>query len=140
MQYSRKLGFDETPDYNWLRGLFVQVLGEIGEQDDGIFDWTLINDGKGWQSIAKEKKHTSRKLLLPPPLPSHRNGQQREGFRQIKQESSNAHQTLQDSSRHHHQAYYNSLPNNKTDDNSSHSNASRSAWAKLKSLLTCGIF
>jgi hypothetical protein len=139
MQYSRKLGFDETPDYNWLRGLFVEVLREIGEEDDGIFDWALLNDGKGWQSVVREKKRTSRKLLLPPPLPSHHQSQQREGFRQIKQESSNAHQTLQDSSRHH-RAHYNSLSNIKADDDSSHSNASRTIWAKLKSLLTCGIF
>lgn len=130
MQYSRQLKFDETPDYNWLRGLFVEVLREIGEENDGIFDWTLLNDGKGWQTVAREKKHTSKMLLLPPPpLPSHHLSQQREGFRQVKLGSSR-----------HPQGHYNTLANNKTDETSSHSNDFRSAWTRLKSLLTCGIF
>lgn len=50
MNYVRKLGFEETPDYDFLRELFTKVLKNIGEQDDGIFDWMLINNGKGWEA------------------------------------------------------------------------------------------
>ncbi|KAI8874694.1 binary complex of casein kinase-1 with Cki7 [Backusella circina FSU 941] len=42
MQYTRKLGFEETPDYNWLRELFYQALKEANESNDGIFDWVLL--------------------------------------------------------------------------------------------------
>ncbi|KAG2074209.1 kinase-like protein [Suillus decipiens] len=50
MNYVRKLGFEETPDYDFLRELFTKVLKNSGEQDDGIFDWMLINNGKGWEA------------------------------------------------------------------------------------------
>ena len=50
MNYVRKLGFEETPDYDFLRELFSKVLKNIGEIDDGIFDWMLINNGKGWEA------------------------------------------------------------------------------------------
>lgn len=47
LQYVRKLGFEETPDYDFLRELFNKVLRRMGESDDGIYDWMLINGGKG---------------------------------------------------------------------------------------------
>jgi hypothetical protein len=50
MHYVRKLGFEESPDYDFLRELFTKVLKNIGEQDDSIFDWMLINNGKGWEA------------------------------------------------------------------------------------------
>ena len=50
MNCVRKLGFEETPDYYFLRELFSKVLKNIGEQDDGVFDWMLINNGKGWEA------------------------------------------------------------------------------------------
>ena len=50
MNYVRKLGFEETPDYDFLRELFTKVLKTLGEPEDGIFDWMLLNDGKGWQA------------------------------------------------------------------------------------------
>ena len=46
MNYVRKLGFEETPDYNFLRELFSKVLKDIGERDDGVFDWLSINNDK----------------------------------------------------------------------------------------------
>lgn len=51
LQYTRKLGFDEAPDYDYMKGLFDKVLNELGEVDDGIYDWMLLNDGKGWEVI-----------------------------------------------------------------------------------------
>jgi casein kinase 1 len=50
MNYVRKLGFDESPDYDFLRDLFTKVLKALGEPEDGIFDWMLLNGGKGWEA------------------------------------------------------------------------------------------
>jgi hypothetical protein len=50
MNYVRKLGFEESPDYDFLRELFAKVLKNIGEQDDGIYDWMLLHNGKGWEA------------------------------------------------------------------------------------------
>ncbi|KAK7032821.1 kinase-like protein [Favolaschia claudopus] len=50
MNYVRKLGFEETPDYDFLRELFTKVLKSSGEQEDLIFDWMLLNGGKGWEA------------------------------------------------------------------------------------------
>ncbi|KAF9223443.1 kinase-like protein [Gyrodon lividus] len=50
MNYVRKLGFEESPDYDFLRELFTKVLKTIGELDDGIYDWMLLNNGKGWEA------------------------------------------------------------------------------------------
>lgn len=43
----RKLGFEEAPDYDFLRDLFAKVLRQNGDGDDGMFDWALLNGGKG---------------------------------------------------------------------------------------------
>ena len=50
MNYVRKLGFEETPDYDFLRELFMKVLKNQGEVDDGVYDWMLLNGGKGWEN------------------------------------------------------------------------------------------
>lgn len=50
MNYVRKLGFEETPDYEFLRELFSKVLKTLGEVEDGVFDWMLLNGGKGWEA------------------------------------------------------------------------------------------
>lgn len=49
LQYVRKLGFEETPDYDFLRELFDKILERQNEQDDGVYDWVLLNEGKGWE-------------------------------------------------------------------------------------------
>jgi hypothetical protein len=46
MQYTRKLGFDQTPDYDWLRGLFAEALAEMNDKNDGIYDWMLLSNYK----------------------------------------------------------------------------------------------
>ncbi|KAI9302308.1 kinase-like domain-containing protein [Cunninghamella echinulata] len=45
LQYVRKLGFDEAPDYDFLRDLFNKVLREEGG-DDGVYDWMQKNEIK----------------------------------------------------------------------------------------------
>ncbi|EIN04824.1 kinase-like protein [Punctularia strigosozonata HHB-11173 SS5] len=49
MNYVRKLGFEENPDYDFLRELFTKVIKTLGEIEDGMYDWMLLNGGKGWE-------------------------------------------------------------------------------------------
>lgn len=39
LSYVRNLGFEDTPDYDYLRDLFTQVLKNSGEVEDGEYDW-----------------------------------------------------------------------------------------------------
>lgn len=64
MNYVRKLGFEETPDYDFLRELFSKVLKTLGEPDDGVFDWMLLNGGKGWEASQRAKVSESEVDLL----------------------------------------------------------------------------
>lgn len=43
LNYVRKLGFEETPDYDFLRELFTKVMRSNGDVDDGVFDWNMLN-------------------------------------------------------------------------------------------------
>jgi len=44
------LSFEETPDYDFLRDLFTKALKSMNEVEDGVYDWMLLNNGKGWES------------------------------------------------------------------------------------------
>ncbi|CAB87367.1 serine/threonine protein kinase (CK1 family) Cki2 [Schizosaccharomyces pombe] len=52
MTYVRSLEFDEEPDYAFLQELFDDVLRANGDTNDGVYDWMLLNDGKGWESSS----------------------------------------------------------------------------------------
>jgi len=52
LNYVRKLGFEETPDYDFLRELFTKALKSTGEVEDGVYDWMLLNGGKGWEASS----------------------------------------------------------------------------------------
>ncbi|KAJ2387328.1 Palmitoylated plasma membrane-bound casein kinase [Coemansia sp. RSA 2559] len=48
----RKYAFEEAPDYDYLRGLFDKVLANMGETDDNMYDWRLLNNGRGYDTSA----------------------------------------------------------------------------------------
>ncbi|EIM90811.1 kinase-like protein [Stereum hirsutum FP-91666 SS1] len=85
MNYVRKLGFEESPDYDFLRELFSKVLKTLGEPEDGVYDWMLLNNGKGW-----EAGHTSAAVLAqahanagtPTPREHRSRGEHKRGSRQ----------------------------------------------------------
>ena len=52
LNYVRRLGFDETPDYDFLRELFMKALKNLGEVEDGVYDWHLLHSGKGWEATS----------------------------------------------------------------------------------------
>jgi len=56
LSYVRNLGFEDTPDYDYLRELFTQALKSTGEIEDGEYDWMKLNNGKGWEVL---KSHPS---------------------------------------------------------------------------------
>ena len=56
LSYVRNLGFEDTPDYDYLRELFTQALKSTGEVEDGEYDWMKLNNGKGWEAV---KPHPS---------------------------------------------------------------------------------
>ncbi|CAB4406309.1 unnamed protein product [Rhizophagus irregularis] len=53
LNYVRKLGFEENPDYDFLRELFTKVLKNSNEVEDGVYDWMLLNGGKGWEASSQ---------------------------------------------------------------------------------------
>lgn len=53
LEYCRNLGFEETPDYDYLRELLTKALRNAGQVEDGEYDFMLINDGKGWDAPHK---------------------------------------------------------------------------------------
>ncbi|KAJ3503772.1 hypothetical protein NLJ89_g8286 [Agrocybe chaxingu] len=60
LNYVRKLGFEETPDYDFLRELFTKVMRSNGDIDDGVFDWNLLHDGKGWEASVGQTQMLTR--------------------------------------------------------------------------------
>lgn len=42
MRYCRKLGFEERPDYDYLKSLFLTVIERERYKDDGIYDWIIV--------------------------------------------------------------------------------------------------
>lgn len=56
LSYVRNLGFEDTPDYDFLRDLFTQALKNTGEVEDGEYDWMKLNGGRGWEAL---KAHPS---------------------------------------------------------------------------------
>ncbi|CAA7271540.1 unnamed protein product [Cyclocybe aegerita] len=60
LNYVRKLGFEETPDYDFLRELFTKVMRSNGDVDDGVFDWNLLHDGKGWEASVGQTQMLTR--------------------------------------------------------------------------------
>ena len=39
LNYCRGLWFNETPDYRYLRNLFIDYMKKEGIVDDGVYDW-----------------------------------------------------------------------------------------------------
>lgn len=67
LSYVRNLGFEDTPDYDFLRDLFTQALKNTGEVEDGEYDWMKLNNGRGWEAV---KAHPSAHHLHNPNAPA----------------------------------------------------------------------
>ncbi|KAI9706307.1 MAG: casein kinase I [Bogoriella megaspora] len=60
LQYVRNLGFEDTPDYDYLRDLFTQALKNTPEVEDGEYDWMKLNGGKGWEVPKSAPFHSNQ--------------------------------------------------------------------------------
>lgn len=54
MTYVRNLHFEETPNYDYMRDLMTEALRSTGQQEDGEYDWMLLNDRKGFDASNKK--------------------------------------------------------------------------------------
>lgn len=43
LRYVRRLDFFETPDYEYLKKLFIDLFHREGFSHDGVFDWYSVN-------------------------------------------------------------------------------------------------
>jgi len=65
LNYVRKLGFEETPDYDFLRELFTKVIRNNGDIEDDVFDWNLLHDGKGWEASVRQHQPQMPQARMP---------------------------------------------------------------------------
>lgn len=67
LSYVRNLGFEDTPDYDFLRDLLTQALKSTGEVEDGEYDWMMLNGGRGWEAVkAHPSAHHLHNANAPP--------------------------------------------------------------------------
>ena len=68
LSYVRNLGFEDTPDYDFLRDLFTQALKNTGEVEDGEYDWMKLNGGRGWEAVKSHPSahHLGHQANVPP--------------------------------------------------------------------------
>jgi casein kinase 1 len=68
LSYVRNLGFEDTPDYDFLRDLFTQALKNTGEVEDGEYDWNKLNGGRGWEAAKSHPSahHLAHQANVPP--------------------------------------------------------------------------
>jgi len=53
IHYCRALRFEDKPDYNFLKGLFREVMGRQGYKYDLVYDWTLTEAPKKSSSASE---------------------------------------------------------------------------------------
>ena len=55
IKYVRKLEFEENPDYNYLKGLFISVLSRNELKNDSLFSW-IINKREVLKNHSKQNQ------------------------------------------------------------------------------------
>ena len=60
IKYVKELKFEENPNYNYMKGLFVNILNKLGYKNDFFFSW-LINEKYIDPIILKEKDNKKRR-------------------------------------------------------------------------------
>ncbi|KAK5127389.1 bifunctional choline kinase/ethanolamine kinase cki1 [Meristemomyces frigidus] len=66
LSYVRNLGFEDTPDYDYLRDLFTKALQSTGEVEDGEYDWMKLNNGKGWEVPTRASQSQPHREAINP--------------------------------------------------------------------------
>ena len=63
MKYIRKLEFEEDPDYNYLKGLFISILTRNEQKNDLLFSW-VINKRKMEKDNSNDNKSYNHKRKM----------------------------------------------------------------------------
>ena len=64
IKYVRELKFEENPNYNYMKGLFINILTKIGYKNDLFFSW-LINE-KNYIDHIIMKAYKNKKRRVSP--------------------------------------------------------------------------
>jgi len=86
LNYVRKLGFEETPDYEFLRELFAKVMKNNVDIDDQVYDWNLLNDRKGWEASLGQNQILAQIQNAGPSSPMVQQDRRREAERLAREE------------------------------------------------------
>ena len=65
LNYSRSIGFEETPDYNYIKKLFKDLFVRLEYECDYNFDWVMVNEKRRSpvrHLKAEEEKRNSENL------------------------------------------------------------------------------
>ena len=63
MKYIRNLEFEEDPDYNYLKGLFISILTKNEQKNDLLFSW-VINKRKKEKDNSNDNKSYNLKRKM----------------------------------------------------------------------------
>ncbi|KAH7331298.1 hypothetical protein KP509_20G025100 [Ceratopteris richardii] len=63
LNYCRSLGFEDKPDYNYLRKLFSDLFTNQGFRTDNIFDWTIIKFQQSQAASAPPKNAPAQAVV-----------------------------------------------------------------------------
>ncbi|KAJ1971514.1 Palmitoylated plasma membrane-bound casein kinase [Dimargaris xerosporica] len=78
LNYARKLAFEQTPDYDYLIGLFDSALRNAGEEDDGQYDWLVRMSNRNSSRTINSGNRPAEGYQTPrasAQLPPHSSGQ-----------------------------------------------------------------
>jgi len=93
IRHARKLGFEEKPDYRYMRRLFIQLFKDKGYVKDYIYDWTKL-DAKKEKSASSLSSQIDNKVTAAAPSPAAKNQQVKNNTTALR---------IKRRSHHHHQ-------------------------------------
>ena len=56
IKYIRNLEFEQDPDYDYLKGLFISILSRMEQRNDSLFSW-IITKKKRSKDMSEEKSY-----------------------------------------------------------------------------------
>ena len=65
MKYTKKLNFEEDPNYNYMRSLFIELLNADGFQNDFKFSWVSAKKNKAISIQNNQRNHFLKRKGSP---------------------------------------------------------------------------
>lgn len=140
----RKLGFEEAPDYDFLRDLFTKVLKNHGDTDDELYDWMLLNNGRGLEkrsASASAARHQSQRQQQQPTAAGIRNPTTNNHNNNTANNSNNNTSNNNPYGRSQQPMNLNSTPQQQLQQHDyDDSSRKKGFWKQFISFVTCGLF